>query len=90
MIDAERDNLHAAVEWALASRNDLALALAAELRHYWVIRGYLRQGLDWLDQASYSRSLTRRPFGPRGLRERRCWRDSPVISRGRSRLPRKA
>ena len=51
ILDAERDNLHAALTWALANQADLALPLAAELRHYWLIRGYLRQGLDWLDQA---------------------------------------
>jgi predicted ATPase/DNA-binding SARP family transcriptional activator len=51
VLDSERDNLHAAVQWALASESDLALHLAAQLRHYWLIRGYLRQGLAWLDQA---------------------------------------
>ena len=50
-LDAERENLHAAVEWTLANESDLALPLAAELRHYWLIRGYQRQGLEWLERA---------------------------------------
>ena len=51
MLDAERENMHAAVQWAVANEPDLALPLAVELRHYWLIRGYLRQGLHWLDDA---------------------------------------
>ena len=51
ILDRERDNLHAAMRWALAVGSDLAVPLAAALRHYWLIRGYRRQGLDWLEQA---------------------------------------
>jgi predicted ATPase/DNA-binding SARP family transcriptional activator len=51
ILDRERDNLHAAMQWAVTNRSDLALPLAAQLRHYWLIRGYLRQGLEWLEQA---------------------------------------
>jgi predicted ATPase/DNA-binding SARP family transcriptional activator len=50
-LDNERDNLHAAMEWALGAASDLALPLAVALRPYWLIRGYLRQGLDWLERA---------------------------------------
>ena len=67
ILDAERDNLHAALTWALANQADLALPLAAELRHYWLIRGYLRQGLDWLDQALGQSQPTRRSPAPRLL-----------------------
>ena len=51
ILDAERENMHAAVQWAVANEPDLALPLAVELRHYWLIRGHQRQGLDWLDDA---------------------------------------
>ena len=51
ILDQERNNLHAAMEWAVTNRSDLALPLATRLRHYWLIRGYLRQGLEWLEQA---------------------------------------
>jgi len=51
IIDSERDNLHAALQWALARKAELALPLAIDLFRYWLIRGYRRQGLDWLEQA---------------------------------------
>jgi len=51
ILDRERDNLHAAMRWTLAARSDLAVPLAAALRQYWLIRGYRRQGLEWLEQA---------------------------------------
>jgi non-specific serine/threonine protein kinase len=50
-LDRERDNLHAAMQWAVKNRSDLALPLAAQLRHYWLLRGYLRQGVSWLEEA---------------------------------------
>jgi predicted ATPase/DNA-binding SARP family transcriptional activator len=50
-LDAERDNLNAALQWALTAGSDLALPLAAQLRHYWIIRGYVRPGLGWLVRA---------------------------------------
>jgi predicted ATPase/DNA-binding SARP family transcriptional activator len=51
ILDAEHDNLQAAVQWALAEEDASALPLAAALRTYWNIRGYRRQGLEWLDRA---------------------------------------
>ena len=53
LFDAERDNLHAALQWALETETEggLALELAVSLRWYWNIRGYRRQGADWLVRA---------------------------------------
>lgn len=51
MLDRERDNLHAAMSWAVAAGSDLAVPLAAELWRYWLIRGHRRDGLAWLEQA---------------------------------------
>jgi predicted ATPase/DNA-binding SARP family transcriptional activator len=51
LLDRERDNMHAAMRWTLATSSDLAVPLAAALWRYWLIRGYRRQGLDWLEQA---------------------------------------
>jgi predicted ATPase/DNA-binding SARP family transcriptional activator len=51
ILDTERENMDAALRWAIANEPGLALELAIELRHYWLIRGYLRQGLNWLDEA---------------------------------------
>ena len=51
ILDRERENMHAAMRWALAARSDLAVPLAAALWRYWLIRGQRRQGLEWLEQA---------------------------------------
>lgn len=51
LLDRERGNLAVAIGWALRSRSDLALPLTVRLRHYWLIRGDLRQGLAWLEEA---------------------------------------
>src|SRR6266851_2085414 len=51
VLDLERDNLHAAVQWTLDRGNELALPLTAALYGYWLIRGDRRQGLAWLEQA---------------------------------------
>ena len=51
-LDAERENLRAAFEWAMSqSRTDSALALAASLVFYWQGRGELEEGRRWLVQA---------------------------------------
>jgi predicted ATPase/DNA-binding SARP family transcriptional activator len=51
VLDLERDNLHAAVQWTLDRGSGLALPLTAALHSYWLIRGTRRQGLAWLEQA---------------------------------------
>lgn len=51
LLDRERDNLHEAMRWTLALRSDLAVPMAAALWRYWLVRGYRRQGLEWLEQA---------------------------------------
>jgi predicted ATPase/DNA-binding SARP family transcriptional activator len=51
LLDAERENLHAAMRWTLADGSDLAVPLAAWLWRYWLVRGQRRQGLEWLEQA---------------------------------------
>jgi predicted ATPase len=67
VLDAERDNVHSAMQWALAGDAGLALAFAAELRHYWLIRGHIRQGLDWLERALSTSRSTASPTRAAGL-----------------------
>jgi predicted ATPase/DNA-binding SARP family transcriptional activator len=50
-LEAEHDNLRAALEWSLATDPQLALALAGELRNFWDLRGYVREAERWLEQA---------------------------------------
>ena len=52
-LDAEHDNLRSAMEWCLETRRstDLALEMAAGQQWFWVKRGYLGEGRQWLERA---------------------------------------
>jgi predicted ATPase/DNA-binding SARP family transcriptional activator len=51
-LDAEIDNLHAALGWALTQPSaERALAMAAALGGYWVMRNRYADAVDWVDQA---------------------------------------
>jgi hypothetical protein len=51
-LDADIDNLHAALSWAHGQANaELALALAAALGCYWIMRDRYADAVDWIDQA---------------------------------------
>jgi predicted ATPase/class 3 adenylate cyclase len=51
-LDAEIDNLHAALGWAIAQANaERALAMAAALGRYWIMRNRYADAKDWVDQA---------------------------------------
>lgn len=47
-LELDQDNLRAALAWALANDQDLALQLAASLGPYWYMRGSLTEGHEWL------------------------------------------
>jgi predicted ATPase len=50
-LDAEIENMHAALGWAIGQANtERALALAAALGCYWVMRNRYADGLQWIDQ----------------------------------------
>jgi predicted ATPase/class 3 adenylate cyclase len=51
-LDAEIDNLQAALEWAVAQPSaEQAVAMAAALGGYWVARDRYADAVDWIDQA---------------------------------------
>ena len=51
-LDAEIDNMHAALGWAIAQADaELAVALAAALGLYWIMRGRHADAVDWVEQA---------------------------------------
>ncbi len=53
-LDAEHDNLRAALLWALAdnpTRSAQALRLTGALWMYWDTRGYFQEGLNWSERA---------------------------------------
>jgi len=49
-LESEHDNLRAALAWALESeRIEAGLRLASALTLFWEIRGYVREGVRWLE-----------------------------------------
>jgi predicted ATPase/class 3 adenylate cyclase len=51
-LDAEIDNLHAALGWAVAWADaERALEMAAALGRYWIMRNRYADAEDWVDQA---------------------------------------
>jgi predicted ATPase/DNA-binding SARP family transcriptional activator len=51
-LDADVDNLHAALGWAIRQANaGRALAMAAALGRYWIMRDRYAEAVDWVDQA---------------------------------------
>jgi predicted ATPase len=51
-LEADHDNVRAALEWSMAEQGDqeAALRLAAAIRWFWEVRGYWREGRDWLER----------------------------------------
>src|SRR6185369_10707951 len=65
-LELEYANLRAAWDYALESNADLALALASALLGFWLMRGNLREGREWL-----AKLLERtRPWGQTARRAR--------------------
>jgi predicted ATPase/DNA-binding SARP family transcriptional activator len=51
-LEAEIDNIHAALGWAIEQANaEQALAMAAALGCYWVLRDRHAEAVDWVDRA---------------------------------------
>jgi predicted ATPase len=51
-LEAERENLRAALEWSLhGSSTETGLRLAVALCRFWEVRGYLAEGRRWLESA---------------------------------------
>ncbi len=50
-LEHDHSNLRAALEWGLQCAPDLALRLASSLGFFWSMRGHLREGRSWLEQA---------------------------------------
>lgn len=47
-LDADYNNLRAALTWSCASAPEMALRMAAVLWEFWLARGYLSEGRAWL------------------------------------------
>jgi len=62
-LDAEDDNLRAALQWALDRHPEAGLEFATAAARYWRFRGYYREGSAWL-----TRMLAAAPDAPPALR----------------------
>lgn len=50
-LERDHDNLRAALNWGLATDPALALRIGAALWNFWSVRGHLREGRRYLEQA---------------------------------------
>ncbi len=51
-VEAEHDNLRAALEWSLqAGEREAELRLATAVQEFWFVRGYMAEGRNWLEKA---------------------------------------
>jgi predicted ATPase/class 3 adenylate cyclase/Tfp pilus assembly protein PilF len=51
-LEAEHDNLRAALSWSLEGEDpELGLGLASALSYFWYMRGYWSEGRGWLEKA---------------------------------------
>jgi non-specific serine/threonine protein kinase len=48
-LEAEHDNLRAALRWSLQAGDDTGMRLAGALGRFWMLRGYPREGRTWLE-----------------------------------------
>ncbi|GAB4457417.1 MAG: hypothetical protein OHK0029_17150 [Armatimonadaceae bacterium] len=69
-LDAEGENLRAALEWSLSEQQPVEVAtdglrLIGFLGYYWLLRSHVRDGLEWLERA-----LARVPDAPAEARIR--------------------
>ncbi|MEV4266363.1 BTAD domain-containing putative transcriptional regulator [Kribbella sp. NPDC049584] len=50
LLDADHDNLRAALTWALRHDHERALLLGLSLSPYWLARGHFSEGAGWLER----------------------------------------
>jgi predicted ATPase/DNA-binding CsgD family transcriptional regulator len=63
-VDAEHDNMRAALQWSLVNDASRAVRIAAALARFWLVRGYLSEGRKWLDSV-LALDPSAMPPGPR-------------------------
>jgi len=64
-VEAEHDNLRAALRWCLETRDAArAVRITAALARFWLVRGHLSEGRSWLD-ATLALDASATPPGPR-------------------------
>ena len=69
-LEQEHDNLRAAMHWSLEQvedRKEFALRLAGALRSFWYSRGYLSEGLDFLERILVQRDGVAAPVAAKAI-----------------------
>lgn len=51
-LEEEHDNLRAVLRWSCKQNIQIATRLAASLRSFWILRGHLKEGRQWFEEAS--------------------------------------
>ena len=69
-LEAEQDNLRAALEWGLARNPDSALRIVGALRFFWNAGGYSAEGFRWTQRALERVEATAPPGGTAQAPER--------------------
>jgi tetratricopeptide (TPR) repeat protein len=49
-VEQEHDNIRTVLHWALQEDIELGTQLSGNLEHFWYLRGYHREGLEWARQ----------------------------------------
>jgi predicted ATPase len=76
-LEAEHDNIRAALAWAgAAGDRELELGLAGSMHYFWRLRGYLTEGRRWLEPA-----VSRKGVAPAGVRARALTALSAIVDR---------
>ncbi|MCS6776740.1 MAG: tetratricopeptide repeat protein [Chloroherpetonaceae bacterium] len=78
-LDADHDNLRAALSWGQRYVPEAALRMACMLWLFWYTRGYLQEGQQWLEEGAQNASL---PLKQRA----HAWMAAGIIARDRGQL----
>ena len=68
-LEADLENLRAALAWGAACHPEIALTLACDLTRFWIFRGYASEGRSALEAALATQSPVTEPVRLRALRE---------------------
>ena len=49
-LDAAHDNIRAVLDWSLQEDGELGLRMAGSLWRFWLVRGYVQEGRNWLER----------------------------------------
>jgi predicted ATPase/class 3 adenylate cyclase len=66
-LEAEHDNMRAALSWSQMSETETALRLGGALWRFWYTRGYMSEGRNWLEQALAKNGVVSMPVRAKAL-----------------------